>query len=549
MIKLEKWNVIKNIYFDTTTKQFNNYIEYYNLEYRQDEIKVNHSNILKSYNNKWFNIYNVLNDFILKRDEQHLLYFNYLWFDIDSNNIWLNEIIKLSQDKLNLIPYKINKTYKWYHVYYKLSDNLKLLDKEQYKELYKIINETLEWDQNMKSITWILKDEWYLDNKIDKLTQVNRNFIIKSLYLNDNKENDTIQATDIKRLLKQEIIIDNDREQKLLKLIDNKEFKSNRIEQIDALEFINLLNKKYFYNIKINNENNIDDTNWLKLYYDTNTKLNTIKDFSWKNRFWIKHFYYNYVSNLKNLWKDDKNLEFWKILREFWINWNETKAKTKIETQIILWTRNKEFFIEKSENNLINSINKSILEKEDLYEIIHLLVSIRYLTENEKETIVKEKELLETIWIVYNTKNKNKIRSLLLKLSYVKKEITRKELLENKIVNITKNDNIFEYETIKDNKWSISYRFNIKNLWLNLTNIDEDLFNIKDSKKFVWALLLKDNVNINRNWRQLTVSLKELKEQLWVETEDWVLQRLKSYKKEKIIKEYNKKCSYIIYKI
>jgi hypothetical protein len=101
MIKLEKWNVIKNIYFDTTTKVFNNYIEYYNLEYRQDEIKINHLNVLKSYNNKWFNIYNVLNDFILKRDEQHLLYFNYLWFDIDSNDLSLNEIIKLSQDKLN----------------------------------------------------------------------------------------------------------------------------------------------------------------------------------------------------------------------------------------------------------------------------------------------------------------------------------------------------------------------------------------------------------------------------------------------------------------
>ena len=67
--------------------------------------------------------------------------------------------------KKKYINNKINETYKWYHIFFDFSKELEYLTLDSYRELYNFINSNLWGDSNMRDVTWILKVEWFLDNK------------------------------------------------------------------------------------------------------------------------------------------------------------------------------------------------------------------------------------------------------------------------------------------------------------------------------------------------------------------------------------------------
>ena len=81
-----------------------------------------------------YNIYFILNDFTFSRQVKDLLGFNFIGIDYDlpeDKRLITTEkgIVSKSQNLLWLTPNSINKTYKWFHIIYKLG--IKLYDLEK----------------------------------------------------------------------------------------------------------------------------------------------------------------------------------------------------------------------------------------------------------------------------------------------------------------------------------------------------------------------------------------------------------------------------------
>ena len=131
---------------------------------------------IKKANKEWYNIYSVLNDFTDRRAISDIVWFNAIWIDLDYFNGTLQDILDNCENLLWFYPTKVNKTFKWFHLFFDLDENLYEMDENDYVELYDKINKYLGWDPKMKDITAVLKTEWYIDNKDD------RNFEIYNVF-------------------------------------------------------------------------------------------------------------------------------------------------------------------------------------------------------------------------------------------------------------------------------------------------------------------------------------------------------------------------------
>ncbi len=502
MITIQNWKkTVRYIKFDINNNSFINIDEIYWLDF-------NINKYLQLENQKWYNIYYILNDFYNNRSEKNIYKFNQIWIDLDYCDLSLEELLKDIKLKLNILPFKINKTFKWYHVIFNLESSLKLINTTIYKELYKYINTKLWWDKKMKDITSILKVEWYIDHKD------NRKYLITNVYINkDNK----ITSAIAENILKKDLIFDTDREKKIEEKIKNKKIRNTRIENIDWLELISYLNKipKYSWITIINNW--IKWTTWLKLYEED--WKTTIKDFSWKGRYWISWFLLNYI--LKDLDNLTKMSEYAKILSIFWIKLRENYQPTKFPLMYLLWLK---------KDDIVDDLNNKIIWK-DKWFIMKLLISINYILNNTEEEYIEEKSIIELLKLSKSKNSKDKIRKWLIQLSTLKIKLEKKELIEDKIYNKEFFKNIVDLEIIKDNRWVRKYKVKF--------------LKIKDDNKFYTGLILTSNVE--KTWKY-KIKIDELKKLTWVDNYNMIRERyLLPYKKEKLIKWYKKEWNYIIY--
>ena len=124
----------------------------------------------KKLNKDGWNIYESVNTFFLEwRKEKDLGRFNASGIDLDTGVEHkfpsFKELLSYIIQKIGVIPSRINETYKWYHIFFDFSKELEYLTLDSYRELYNFINSNLWGDSNMRDVTWILKVEWFLDNK------------------------------------------------------------------------------------------------------------------------------------------------------------------------------------------------------------------------------------------------------------------------------------------------------------------------------------------------------------------------------------------------
>ena len=450
------------------------------------------------------NIYEILNDFENDRKESSLIWFNYIWIDLDYFEWTLEDILKMSFESLNIYPTKINKTYKGYHLFYKLSDNLYNLNIKQYKKLYELINISIWWDEKMRSVTWILKVENYIDYKND------RNYLIKNIYLNNNNilnENNCIN------IIWEKLIYEN-RKLKLENKIKRKNRNVDLINKIDAIDFINWLNESWLFSeIKVENWA-IDDTSGLKIYN------NKIEDFSVWNRMWNRNFLFKYVITKNNINLND-SIEFWKLTKMlnniFWI-----KLTKKIEWLPIYnnflnhWINNNKFKLSKDVwNNILNSFNELILSNNKKGEIKRLYIILNQLIyENnldiKKWIIILEKDILNKMNLKNDSYNKNKLRKNLLLLSNLNLEVVKKINWEEFIhykrlfefwINNSKN---------KLNSFYIKSNINVRKIiWLK----KEVLENIKDNSLFNMVIDIDSWIS---NFNSFSINKDLLKEKTWI---------------------------------
>ncbi len=530
MIKNDK-KIINYVLLNTNTLSFKN------VEVNLDSIKktntFNIDSYLKSMNNKWYNVYYILNDFYKDRTEKNLIWFNEIWLDIDIEEDFddiiewqtLEDILDNSMNLLWFQPHRVNKTYKGYHLFYKLSKELYELNKDDYKDIFKVINESMNWDPLMKSITSILKVEWYIDHKKD------RRCLITNIY--KNKEN-IITKNDIQLLLSKNIILDTSRKNKIENKISNKKILNSKIEEIDALKLIDKINKETKYHVSVS-WNNIDKTWWLKLYKE-NDKY-TIKDFAGWNRFWIKYFILNHI--LKDvLDTKEKMIEYNKILSLFWIKLRENYIPTKFPLYYLLWFKKDE---------IVDEINDKILNT-DKWLLLKVMIWHNYLSQSSKSDEISEKDIIDLLQLSNSSNSRNKVKKAFIKLSYLKIKQEILELNEEtwQIINIEQYKNIIDLEIITRNKqrfYKIKLLKNINNF--KLININLELLKIKQDNKFITALFLTSN--LEKSWKY-KVKIEELQELLWIKSYDNIRDKfLTNLKKEKYIKNYLKEWDYIIY--
>jgi len=499
-------------------------MKYIAFDYKDKNFINVEDNELKLFNDKWYNIYQVLNNFKYRRVEEEVLELNYIWIDIDYLKYnYLEELLTFIKSNTWLTPSKINETYKGYHLFFRLEN--KNLNTLIYKDLYNSINSKLNGDKNMKSITWILKVEGFVDNKN------NRNFIIKNIF---NSEN-VILEEDIKRLLNIKTVKYENRLEKYESKLENKKITNEIIEEIDAVELISYLNDSW-YTIEVKNATIANKwvlTSGLKLY--NNNGKYEIKDFSWHTRFGIRNFLLNFV--LKDLIGDNKVKEYVKILSHFNIFLNTNyKLSSKFPLYTVLWFKKDE---------IVSNINDKIVG-EDKGIMLKCLIWYTYLSKELNTEYIKEREIIELLWLSVSKNSKDKIRGAFIKLSYLKIKTECKVLLEDKIVNKEEFRNMFNVEIIKgSNNGEVSYNVSFLNKLTKYINLNIDLLKIKNDNKFYASLILTSNLQINGAFK---INIEELKELTWLNSYDTIRDRyLKELKEEKIIKRYKKEWNYIIY--
>lgn len=390
---------------------------------------------------KEYNIYKSVNTFISNNRRIKDLYeFLWIWIDIDDNIS--EEILWKRIENLNwLMPKKINKTYKWYHVYFSFSPELYLISKKNYELIWHKINSILKWDVFMKSITWILKVEWTIDFKDD------RNFEIYNIYDSHNYINKNLLSffiksnnLNIRRIKYRNINL----EEKNKKKGNKKERNNSLVENLCALKIINKINeyhnqKREWFNKKIefinktNKNISIKWYSWLKLYYNKNNNKWEFKDYTisnnWEKRYWNMWFLQNFY------FKDeqDKFVLLNKFLySSFWIILNKNVWDTAISEQLSLAFIKKDLQLEFNSNfqeeyNNLVWYNNDLLDKYWNSSIKLFIWLINFLNEQNQFRIIKResftfkaKDFLKYLWISYWTYNIKLMRKNFLILSSMK---------------------------------------------------------------------------------------------------------------------------------
>ena len=472
---------------------------------------------LTELNNSWFNIYKIINDFYSSRTEKNLIHFNKIGIDLDYYDKELPILLSEIKEKLWFLPNKINKTFKWYHIFFDIPWKYNLISFDNYLKLYDYINSYIWWDKAMRDITWILKVEWYLDLKD------NRNYLIENKY--NNSENNILTSEKIEEIIWEEINLDLNRQEEYILKINKKENNKKRINSIDALDLIQTLNNDFWYNIKIK-DNWIEWTDGLKLYKED--WIYSIKDFSNKSRYWNQNFLLNYV--LENENKDDKMKKYVMILSKFWINLQENYSPSKFPLFYLLWFK---------KDDVVNDVNNKIMWNEK-WLLLKLLISYNYLINKNKSNWVEIKDIIELLWISNSSTSRDKIREWFIKLSYLKIKIVKNELQNNKIVKVEHFKNLIDLKIINNTLIKLD-TIN----FTNLINVNLELLKIKNDNKFYFSLILTSNL---QKFKKFKISINELLEITWFSSYDKLREKyLKPLKDEKHIRDYKKINSYIEY--
>lgn len=503
------------------------------------------------------NVYFILNDFESKRTTNDLIWFKWIWIDLDMQSKdtktsfqWpISDVLTLCNEKLWFLPTKINRTYKWFHILFKLSPDLYLLDKEQYVSLYKEINKRLGWDDKMKDITWILKVDGFIDNKKDR-----EGFVIKNEFTNMDNEINTKIA---EKILWQTIKFDTKRIEDYQTKTLKKDRSNNMIEDIDALDFINSINNnndvfKDIY-IKVNGDN-IWDTSGLKIYNDGG--IHRIKDFSGKNRHGNRLFLYNYVIKELMWITDFKEKEsakkIWKIMgflsNEFGIKFNKSLSKKPITNSFIEQTfrNNKmelddEVYKELTHQKLVETYNATFSNNSDRWMILKVIVWLqKYEQENKlnfmKGEWVDEEKFLKTLNLSNKTENKQKIRHYLLSLSYIKMEVPVEETIwNNRLVKWFKYKNIYEYWLGKDRFWKIYYNIKMFLKPKKKIFLPTEILSLKQWNHFNLAYTITTWIE---EFKTITIPMEEIYLKLETENIKTIKEFCEKIKSRNIIKWY-----------
>lgn len=534
---------------------------------------------LSAINKQGKNIYFILNDFESKRTLGDLIWFKWIWIDLDMQDSsvkipykWPSkDILDICNSKLWFLPSKVNRTFKWFHIFFKLSGDLYSLDREQYVVLYKHISKVLGGDPKMKDITAILKMEGFIDNKEGR-----KEFVIKNEFL-DLKNNDMRNeiTTDIVRnIIGETPKSDTKRIEDFQTRTLKRERNNGMFEDIDALDFIKSINEDTNafkdVNIIVHWDNSIDETSGLKIYNDN--WFHRIKDFSGKNRFGNRLFLYNYVIkevmwitefkvDKKTKFKDDNEKKeydlkvegvekigkiMWFLSNEFWIKYNKGLDKLPIyDTFIEIWLQKNEFILQKDwvwiDIDIVENFNNLIVGVEKKGEIQRVIMWLNTLVLNNNLDIRKwiqigEKEFLKTIWFSEKWANVLHLRELVLLLS--KLTFTENVLAtdwtkrrEEKFINL------FDFSILHSN-WKNPTEYKIKSnyspkkkIWISPWIFE--LF--KKPEHFYLATTIQSKVS---EFWGCNLQLDKTMEQLWVSHKRYITWILKIMKEQKMLNKY-----------
>lgn len=529
--------------------------------------------VLRNVNKEGYNVYLILNDFESKRTSNELIWLKWFWIDLDMQDSdvptpyqWqLNDILDFCKKKLWFLPTKINRTFKWFHLFFKLSDELYSLDSEQYVNSYKYINKILWGDPKMKDVTAILKVDGFIDNKEGR-----KWFVIKNEYFNNEN---IVSVENIKSILWCVAKFDTKR----IELFQLKTIKrgrnNNMFEEIDCLDFINAINNNNdaFKDIHIEvNGSDIDDTSGLKVYNDN--WIHRIKDFSGKNRFGNRLFLYNYVIKevmwitdfkvaKKTKFKDDnekkeydlkvKGIEkIGKIMgflsNEFGIKYNKGLDEKPIVDSFMLFNlENKTFDIINPEDKLdmevMTKFNNYIMKDIKVWDdLMRVATALNYFCHQnwldiKRKFEIKENELLSLIWLSNKTENRKNLRILLKLLSVLEIWNKIEKIEEWKLKGYIRKTGVglFNFSILERHNFETLYEiksnFNVvKKNWINESLILEN--------KFLFLSRVKENIS---NFGKYQYSLDRTMEFTWLTSKDWVKKLLLWYKKKWIIKDYS----------
>jgi len=500
---------------------------------------------LSNMQDEWYNIYQILNDFSDSRKIADLYWYNVLWFDIDSNELDLNWILEKSENLLWFKPAIVNKTYKWYHLFYVLEDDLYFMDVSYYENLHKLMNNYLEGDVWMKSTTGVLKIPGFFDKK-----DWREGYIIQNVYTN---EEEILTKEFIERLTGMKMVLDLERENRIKIKAEKKKIRNYLLDGIDARELIQKINEEVeigssLFTRKIEvNWNNIDDSNGLLL--EEENWLWMIKEFNHGKtgkRYWIWWFLMKYV------FRDIENKKTginWKDLNLFlYKNWNIginiwTKNKTPVYTEyyysmlkknnIIIWTKIEDEFWTREE---VNEVILSNIDKTHLKLLLMVIMRSSFDTKDNLSSwiMIKESDFLRKLWLSDNTEHRKELRKKLLLLS----SLTFSHYEHTEKFSGIQYKHIYEFGILSSNEdgKTIYYQFKSNHPSSKIIFISNAISFFKKKEQKAFIIDLESEFQIYGS--KIHYKLETVKDKLNISDISNVRKFFKKLKDNSIIKEY-----------
>ena len=481
---------------------------------------------LKELNDKWFNIYQTLNEF---RGDRRILSeidkYKHILIDFDKKG---EEDYRKLLDKLKMIlkasgyyPTMIIETYKGYHLLFKLDKKLEYLNQEQYEKFAKDLVIFLGWDIAAHQTDGMFKMPWFLDRKNW------RDFLIREVENTNWKY--PIKIEHIKKFLWEEKI--KFRRKKKTKEITTKQIEKF-IMELNSLSFKNIIIPKlreYWVDIEINPDNTINNHNGLK--YCPNGDY--VNDFSHgkqtgENRGnWNYNFLYRYIFKedfksfisfcanslgIKTIW--DKNITIPKRLfkalaqKDLKVNWKIINTSVFSSIQEYIGEKNNLLlWFEKMTSNEVERYKNSIVNTYlSIYGYIKNNLDKWVTMSGENKYSLEINDFLEFIWLETSYKNRQKLLKTLIDCNYL--SITKKT---TKIINWK------EIEGVSITEFPLKLTF----LWkdkVGRTIIELQILETQmDGNMYIpsWILNLNKKMLDNKNNKTiLTLELMDLLEQV-----------------------------------
>lgn len=473
----------------------------------------------------------------------------------DKEQTYLNLVKNSYKTKanFNIFPNYVIETYKGFHVIFAFHQDIHFLKEEIYLSFFQFINEIYNWDKRFKPITGMMKVPWFIDHKDW------RNFLIKE---KDFKK--SANRIDLEQFSSIFSIHWNEKK-KFLKAENQIKIEVDAlIESIDAKELIKVLNRNYmqwvyWFNkpIKISKDKvSINDTNWLKLFYNKEEKRYTFKDFAEKWRYGILWFLWNYYFEF---YKNDFNYakkflenfiyeNFWivvayndiKHFEKFCIKKEKTKIKQSKKNKKLIPQFPLEQFIAKrikwGDGNLVKlSTFQKYLKIFDLRRV-DINSAIRYSKEEFVnllgeiwEVFVEDNNWIKVIkWpeSIFNIKiaiNKNEYTNLITYYktndNYYIKFYTKWKMIK-KSIQILISDNLYNYILSVRSYEKVAFLLDILIAYKNYGTLTYKLYWVFKNVKYYYQILkesgiLNDIPNYKILWKYLYIWSSDWLDTLW----------------------------------